>query len=111
MIILEEDLENSGTIIEKYHSLDGQENQLMRNLNLSVTHSENERPVGNALISIESIGKTAVCNCEGQVCLTELKPGSYFLDVISPGFIAQRISILIPIVETAQIRVKMISNS
>ena len=111
MIILEEDLENSGTIIEKYHSLDGQENQLIRNLNLSVIHSENERPVGNALISIESIGKTAVCNREGEVCLTELKPGKYHIDVISPGFIAQRVSILIPIAEPAQIRVKMVSNS
>jgi hypothetical protein len=111
MITLEAELGNSGTIIEKYHSLDGQENQLMRNLNLSVIHSENDRPISNALISIESIGKTAVCNCEGQVCLTELKPGSYFVDIISPGFIAQRVSILVPIVETAQIRVKMISNS
>jgi hypothetical protein len=111
MIILEEHLGNSGTIIEKYHSLDGQENQLMRNLNLSVIQSENERPVGNALISIESIGKTAVCSCKGEVCLTELKPGNYLIDVIAPGFIAKRISILIPVGDTAQLRVKMTSNS
>lgn len=111
MIILEEDLENSGTIIEKYHSLGGQQNQLMNRLNLSVIHSENERPVGNALISIESIGKTAVCNRDGEVCLTELKAGKYHIDVISPGFIAKRISILIPAGDSAQIRVKMTSNS
>ncbi|WP_395627656.1 hypothetical protein [Daejeonella sp.] len=111
MITLEAELGNLGTILEKYYSLDGQENQLLINLNLSVIHSENERPVSNALISIESIGKTAVCNCEGQVCISELKPGSYFIDIISPGFIAQRVSILVPIVDTFQIRVKMISNS
>lgn len=111
MIILEEDLGNSGIIIEKSHSLNAQENQLMKSLNLSVIHSENERPIGNALISIESIGKTAVCNSEGKVCLTKLEPGKYHIDVISPGFIAKRISILIPVGDSAQLRVKMISNS
>jgi hypothetical protein len=111
MIILEEYLGNSGTIIEKNHSLNGQENQLMKSLNLSVIHSENDRPVSNALISIESLGKTAVCNSDGEVCLTKLKPGKYHIDVISPGFIAKRISILIPVGDSAQLRVKMISNS
>lgn len=111
MIILEEQLVNSDTIFENYHSLDVQENQGTTNLNLCIIHSENARPVANALISVDAIGKTAVCCCEGQVCLTELKSGHYLVDVIAPGFIAQRVSILLPIAGPGQIRVKMISNN
>jgi hypothetical protein len=111
MLTIEEELGNSGTIIGNDHSLDGPENQIVNSLNLSVIHSENKRPIGNALISIECIGKTAVCNTDGELCLTDLKPGKYDIDVICPGFIAQRISILIPVEEPNPIRVKMISNS
>lgn len=111
MLTLEHEFENSGIIIEKDHFGGGQENPIMKNLNLSVIHSENKQPISNALISIESIGKTAICNSEGEVCLTELKPGKYDVDVISPGFIAQTVSVLIPIDEPAKFQVKMISNS
>jgi hypothetical protein len=110
MLTLEDELENSGTIIGKVHSLDGPEKPTMNILNLSVIHSENGRPIRNALISIESIGKTAICNSNGEVSLTEIKPGKYEMDVISPGFIAQRVSIIITAKELTQVSVKMLSN-
>ncbi|MGO4819256.1 hypothetical protein ACEN2H_12730 [Flavobacterium sp. W22_SRS_FP1] len=53
--------------------MDVQENQGTTNLNLCIIHSENARPVANALISVDTIGKTALSCCEGEVCLTELK--------------------------------------
>ncbi len=111
MLTIEEELRSLGTIIGNDHSLDGPENQIISSLNLSVIHSENECPISNALISIECIGKTAVCNAHGELCLTDLKPGKYDIDVICPGFIAQRVSILIPLEAPNPIRVKMISNS
>jgi hypothetical protein len=111
MLKLEDQLEKSGTIIEKLHSLNNQEKPITNILNLSVIHSESEKPIRNALISIESIGKTAICNSKGEISLSEIKPGKYEIDVISPGFIAQRFSIIIPLNKPALVKVKMISNS
>jgi len=111
MLTQEHEFGISGTIIGLDHSLDGPENQNLRLLNLSVIHFENEQPISNALISIDSIGKTAVCNSDGELCINELRPGSYDIDIISPGFIAQRISVLIPLDEPVEIQVKMTSNS
>jgi hypothetical protein len=111
MLTQEHEFGISGTIIGLDHSLDGPENQILRVLNLSVIHSENEQPISNALISIDSIGKTAVCNSYGELCINELSPGTYDIDIISPGFIAQRVSVLIPLDDSVEIEVKMTSNN
>jgi hypothetical protein len=84
--------------------------QLIGNLNLSVIDSASGRPVSHALISIDSIGKTAVCGACGKVSLHDLNSGKYLLDIISPGFIAQTISLSIHTTGTYELEVKMISN-
>jgi hypothetical protein len=110
MLTQEHEFVSSDTIIELDQSLDGPQKQILWVLNLSVIHSENDRPISNALISIDSIGKTAICNSDGELCINELMPGTYDIDIISPGFIAQRISVLILPYEAVEIEVKMISN-
>lgn len=95
---------------EKKHLSDRYQNKSMKVLNLSVVNHETEKPIANALISIESIGKTAVCNADGNVCIEEITPGKYDVDVISPGFVAQRVSVLISNEEPAEYKVLMVSN-
>lgn len=110
MLTLEDKVGNLGTIIENGNSLESPENQLSNSLNLSVFHKETKKPVSNALISIESIGKTAVCNSKGEICLTDLKPGEYYVDVISPGFVAQTVLISVSHKDCIEYKVKMESN-
>jgi len=109
-LVLQEELVISSPIIDNIQAFAGSENQIIGNLNLSVVHSESGRPVGNALISIDSIGKTAICGPCGKVRINDLKPGKYFMDIISPGFIAQTISISIHVNGSYELLVKMISN-
>lgn len=109
-LVLLEDLVLSSPIVDNVRAFSGSENQIIGNLNLYVVHSESGHPVSNALISIDSIGKTAVCGPCGKVCISDLGPGKYLLDVISPGFIAQAISITIHVNGSYDLEVKMISN-
>ena len=109
-LVLQEELIFPRTIVDNFQSFAGSEKQIIGNLNLSVVHSESGRPVSNALISIDSIGKTAVCDPCGKVCLNGLSIGKYLLDIISPGFIAQSISMSIHVNGSYDLEVKMISN-
>jgi len=109
-LVLQEELVISSPIIENVHAFAGSENQIIGNLNLSVVHSESGRPVSNALISIDSIAKTAMCGPCGKVSINDLKPGKYLLDIISAGFIAQTISLSIHVNGSFDLQVKMISN-
>ena len=68
------------------------------------------RPVSHALISIDDIRKTAICGPCGKVSLNNLNSGKYLLDIISPGFIAQTISLNIHASGSYELEVKMISN-
>lgn len=110
MLTIEDKVGNSGTIIENGNFLESPKNQLLKSLNLSVVHKETKKPISNALISIESLGKTAVCNSKGEVCLTDLKPGEYSVDVISPGFVAQTVMVSVSSDEPVEFKVKMESN-
>lgn len=107
-LVLQEELVISSPIIDNIQTFAGSENQII--INLSVVHSENGRPVSNALISIDSIGKTAICGPCGKVSINDLNPGKYLMDIISPGFIAQTISLSIHVNGSYDLVVKMISN-
>ncbi len=78
-------------------------------LNLYVT-SDSGKPLSRALISIDLVGITAICDQSGKVCIKALPAGRYHLDIISQGFIAKRI--LVSIVEPGlqEISAQMISN-
>lgn len=109
-LVLQEDLVIPAAIFDNIQALTGSDNHIHGNINLSVIHFESGRPVSNALISIDSISKTAICGPCGKVCLDKLNPGKYLLDIISPGFIAQTISISIHVNGSYDLEVKMISN-
>lgn len=84
--------------------------KLQSDLNINVTDSEKGRAVCKAMISIDSMNITGVCNHEGQVCINSVPFGTYLLDIISAGFIAQRIVVNIHNFEVHKVHVKMISN-
>lgn len=109
-LYLQEESVFSGVIADNILAFSGSEKQLSGNLNLTVVHSESGRPVSNALISIDTIDRTAVCDSFGKVSIDDLKHGKYLLDIISPGFIAQNISIFIHVNGSYDLEVKMISN-
>lgn len=80
-------------------------------INIFVTDSENGKVVSKALISIDAIGRTAVCNQEGRVCISEIPFGTFHIDIISIGFVAQRIATNIQHSDGHEVHVMMISNS
>lgn len=84
-------------------------NGLQSDLNLYVT-AECGKPLSKALISIDSVGITAISDLLGKVYIKDLPGGRFHLDIISPGYIAK--SILISIVETGlhEINAQLISN-
>lgn len=83
---------------------------LYSDLNIIVTDSGNGRAVSRAMISIDSISRTAVCNQAGSVCINSISFGTYLVDIISVGFVAQRIVANIHDSEMHEIHVQMISN-
>ena len=80
-------------------------------LDLIVTDSDNGRPVCRAMISIATIGMTAICNNSGNVRMTGILSGSYLLDIIAPGYIVRSIDVIIPADGLQELHVKMVSNS
>jgi len=109
-LVLWDEVPASPAIFDVNQTFAGLEIQLFGILNLTVVDSASGRPVSHALISIDSIGKTAVCGHCGKVSLNDLNSGKYFVDIISPGFIAQTISLNIHDTGFYDFEVKMISN-
>lgn len=83
---------------------------IYKDLKIKVVESGSSRPVSRAMISIDSIGRTAVCDHDGGVCLSDLASGRYLMDIVSSGFIATTIVICIEGPEIHEIYVEMISN-
>lgn len=98
---------DSGSVIERIRTV---ADSLKGELDLQVVCSERGYPVSNAMISIDSIGMTAVCDQLGRVCLNALPPGRYYIDVISAGYIAQSVLVSIQAAGAQKLLVKMISN-
>ena len=109
-LVLWDEVPASPAIFDANQAFAELEFQIFGTLNLSVVDSSTGRPVSHALISMDSIGKTAVCGPCGKVTLNDLNSGIYLLDIISPGFIAQTISLSIHDTGSHELEVKMISN-
>jgi len=109
-LVLQEELVVSSANVDTNQAFVYLESRIIGNLNLSVVNSASGRPVSHALISIDDIGKTAICGPCGKVSLNDLNSGKYLLDIISPGFIAQTISLNIHASGSYELEVKMISN-
>lgn len=79
-------------------------------VNLQIISAENSCPVSCAMVSIDSIGMTTVCNHLGKTCLKALPSGTYSIDIISVGYIAQTLAVTISDSADLNLKVVMISN-
>lgn len=100
-------LSDSSLILEKTKT---ETRSLKGVLDLHIVCAERGCPASNAMISIDSIGLTAVCDHEGKVCLSNLFPGRYNVDVICAGYIAHSVLVCIEESEVSNLHIKMISN-
>ncbi len=79
-------------------------------LELSVTDSETGKPISKAMISIDTLERTAVCNTEGKVMLQKVLSGNFVLDVIVPGYIANSTMIRLSAQQRDRLTIKMVRN-
>lgn len=79
-------------------------------VNLQIISAERACPIAHAMIAIDSIGMTSVSDHLGKTCLKALPEGTYSIDIISPGYIAQTILVNISDHIDHNLKVVMISN-
>ncbi len=82
----------------------------LTDLELSVTDLETGKPISMAMISIDSIGRTAVCNDQGKVLLKGVSSGRLLVDVIICGYIANSTMVYTSAKQFHTLNVKMIRN-
>ncbi|MEJ7692106.1 hypothetical protein [Daejeonella sp.] len=82
----------------------------LADLELSVIDSETGKPISKAMISIDALGRTAVCDAAGKVMLTKVFSGNFVLDVIVPGYIANSTTIQLSARQHAKLTINMVSN-
>lgn len=111
-----QNLHHDSDVLEEQESSNYQHNSLrfvekfQSDLTISVTDSESNRAVSQAMISIDSLRITGVCDQDGRAYVESLPFGTYHLDIISAGFIAQRVTAKVYTSEVQEIHVRMISN-
>ena len=79
-------------------------------LELLVTDSETGKPISKAMISIDAIGRTAVCDSNGKVFLQQIISGGVLIDVIVYGYIANSTMIHLSAQQSKTLNVKMVRN-
>ncbi|MES3017328.1 MAG: hypothetical protein V4721_06095 [Bacteroidota bacterium] len=80
-------------------------------LDLSITDSETGKPISKAMISIDTQGRTAICDAVGKIRLQKVLSGNFVLDVIVPGYIAASIMIYLSAKQQGSLKIRMVSNS
>jgi len=87
-----------------------EENLRHTELELLVTDSETGRAISNAMISLDSINRTAVCDENGRVIIQEVIPGDLILDVIVWGYKASSTTVFLSAWDRNTRHIKMIRN-
>ncbi len=80
-------------------------------LELLVTDSETGRPISKAMISMDKIGRTALCDGQGKVLIQDVLSGDLMLDVIIYGYAAHSTMVHLSAQESNMLNVKMVRNS
>ncbi len=80
-------------------------------LELFIVDGENGRPISKAMISIDMLGRTAVCDNQGKVLIKKVLSASFIVDIIVPGYIAGSKKINLSAFEPNSLTVKMVRNS
>lgn len=79
-------------------------------LELYVTDSTTGKPIPKAMISIDSISRTAVCDNQGKVLMQEITSGYLNLDVIVWGYKASSFKVFLSGRNKNLLHVKMIRH-
>lgn len=79
-------------------------------LELFISDSETGRPISRAMVSMDSLDRTAVCDEQGKVIINKILSGTYPLDVIVPGYIAHSKQIELSGQNLYRLAIKMIRN-
>lgn len=79
-------------------------------LELLVTDAVSGRPISNAMISIDSISRTAVCDEQGKALIQEVLPGDFILEVLVWGYIASTTMLCLSAQDRNTRHIKMIRN-
>ena len=87
-----------------------EENIRHTELELLVTDSETGRAISNAMISLDSINRTAVCDDHGKVIIKEVITGDLILDVIVWGYKASSTEVFLSAWDRNTRHIEMIRN-
>ena len=111
-MILEEQYTDNYLITDDYFALKANPQKEIRltELELIVSDSENNRPISKAMISIDAIGFTSVCDDNGVARVKKILTGYYLIDVIMPGYIASSSYVMLTSGHPNRLRVQMIRN-
>lgn len=77
---------------------------------LTITDHQSGKPISNAMISIDSQGRTAISDPTGKVSIQKVLTGRFMLDVIVPGYIANSSMIQISSQHPISVNIMMIRN-
>lgn len=80
-------------------------------IELLVIDCENGKPISKAMVSIDMLGRTAVCDDHGKVLIKTVLSGSFIVDIIVPGYIAGSKIINFSALISNRITVKMLRSS
>ncbi len=111
-VLLDEYHQEQFIIQETYHT-DRDETDKALNftvLELLVSDLETGRPISHAMVSMDTIDRTAVCDSEGRVYIYKILTGTYPVDVIVPGYIACTKQVHLSCDKLNQLTIKMIRN-
>ena len=108
-LIEQEPPKYSDSVQVSFNNLDVAAKRVQSDLNLYVT-SDSGKPLNKVFISIDKASITAVSDQSGRVCIKALQAGKYYLDIISPGFIAKRILVSIVEAGSQEICAQLTSN-
>lgn len=93
-----------------YPNEKNEEVQGYQDLELVVTDSVTGRAIPKAMISIDSISRTAVCDNQGKAFLQEVLSGYMTLDVIIWGYKASSIQVFLSGKNRSLLHIKMIRH-
>lgn len=110
-VLQQEYSENYAITEHLFREREEEEVQSVTKLELTVVDSDSGKPISKAMISIDTQGRTAVCDGQGTAVLPDILSGRFVLDVIVPGYIANSILVRVSAQQQERLIIRMIRNS
>lgn len=111
-VILQEGYQDQYLTQKRYLNSHSEIDELLSftDLELRISDSETGRPISHALVSMDSIDRTAVCDDQGKVLIHKILSGTHPLDVIVPGYIAHSKQVHLSGKNLHRLAIKMVRN-